>query len=77
VHGTYLAPSIRNAGLDPEHLAESDPSKMDFGGDKSKAWKDIWGCGQGIGAIDKVQSAGALIAQLKAEFEAAKARLLA
>ena len=77
VHGNYLAPSIRNAGLDPEHLAESDPSKMDFGGDKSKAWKDIWGCGQGIGAIDKVQSAGALIAQLKAEFEAAKASLLA
>jgi nitronate monooxygenase len=76
VHGNYLAASIRNAGLDPEHLAESDPSKMDFGGDKSKAWKDIWGCGQGIGAIDKVQSAAALIAQFKAEFEATKARLL-
>jgi len=76
VHGNYLAPSIRNAGMDPDHLPESDPSKMDFGGDKSKAWKDIWGCGQGIGAIDKVQSAAALIDQLKAEFAAAKARVL-
>jgi nitronate monooxygenase len=76
VHGNYLAPSIRNAGMDPENLAQSDPSKMDFGGDKSKAWKDIWGCGQGIGAIDRVQSAAALIDQLKAEFAAAKARVL-
>ena len=60
--------------MDPENLAQSDPSKMDFGGDKSKAWKDIWGCGQGIGAaIDRVQSAAALIDQLKAEFAAAKA----
>jgi nitronate monooxygenase len=50
---------------------------MDFGGDKSKAWKDIWGCGQGIGAIDRVQSAAALIDQLKAEFAHAKQRLLA
>ena len=77
VHGNYLAPSIRNAGMDPEHLPESDPSKMDFGGDKSKAWKDIWGCGQGIGVIDKVQSTADLIAQLKREFQAAKAELLA
>ena len=47
VHGNYLAPSIRNAGLDPEHLPESDPSKMNFGGNAgAKAWKDIWGCGQ-------------------------------
>ena len=76
VHGNYLAPSIRNAGMDPEHLPESDPSKMDFGGDKSKAWKDIWGCGQGIGTVDKVQSAAALIDQLKADFAAAKARVL-
>ncbi len=76
VHGNYLAPSIRNAGLDPNALAESDPSKMDFGGDKSKAWKDIWGCGQGIGAIDKVQTAAAFIAQLKCEFATAKARVL-
>lgn len=78
VHGNYLAPSIRNAGLDPEHLPESDPSKMNFGGNAgAKAWKDIWGCGQGIGAIGKVQSAGEYIAQLKREYAAAKARLLA
>lgn len=77
VHGNYLAPSIRNAGLDPEHLPESDPSKMNFGGNAgAKAWKDIWGCGQGIGSIDKVQSAGDYIAQLKREYAAARARLL-
>ena len=77
VHGNYLAPSIRNAGMDPDHLPESDPSKMDFGGDKSKAWKDIWGCGQGIGAVNKIQSTADFIAQLKAEYATAKARLLA
>ena len=77
VHGNYLKPSIRNAGMDPEDLPVSDPSKMNFGSDKTKAWKDIWGCGQGIGAIDKVQGAGELVAQLKAQFEAAKAELLA
>ena len=76
VHGNYLAPSIRAAGLDPEHLPESDPSKMNFGGGSTKAWKDIWGCGQGIGAIGKVQPAGDYIAQLKREYAAAKARLL-
>jgi nitronate monooxygenase len=75
VHGNYLAPSIRAAGLDPDNLPVSDPSKMNFGGDKSKAWKDIWGCGQGIGAIDKVQPAGEFVAQLKREYAAAKARL--
>jgi nitronate monooxygenase len=75
VHGNYLAPSIRNAGMDPEHLPESDPSKMDFGGEKTKAWKDIWGCGQGIGAITKVQSTADLLAQFKREFAEAKARL--
>lgn len=75
VHGNYLAPSIRAAGLDPANLPESDPSKMNFGGDKSKAWKDIWGCGQGIGAISKVQSAGDFVAQLKREYAQARARL--
>ena len=75
VHGNYLAPSVRNAGMDPDNLPVSDPSKMDFGGDKSKAWKDIWGCGQGIGTINKVQSAGDLVAQFKREFADAKARL--
>ena len=76
VHGNYLAPSIRAAGMDPDNLPVSDPSKMNFGGDKSKAWKDIWGCGQGIGAIDKVQSTADYVAQLKREYEVAKARLL-
>ena len=76
VHGNYLAPSIRAAGMDPDNLPVSDPSAMNFGGDKSKAWKDIWGCGQGIGAIDKVQSTAAYVAQLRREYESAKARLL-
>jgi nitronate monooxygenase len=77
IHGNYLAPSIRNAGMDPEHLPESDPSKMNFGGDKSKAWKDIWGCGQGIGAINKIQSTADYVAQLKREYATARQRLLA
>ena len=77
VHGNYLAPSIRSAGMDPDNLPESDPSKMNFAGDKTKAWKDIWGCGQGIGVIDKVQSTADLIAQFKREFEDAKHRLIA
>jgi nitronate monooxygenase len=76
VHGNYLAPSIRNAGMDPDKLPESDPSKMDFGGDKSKAWKDIWGCGQGIGAVTQVQSTANYVAQLKREYQAARARIL-
>ncbi len=76
VHGNYLAPSIRAAGLDPEHLPESDPSKMNFGGADAKAWKDIWGCGQGIGAITKVQSTAEFVAQLKREYQEARERLL-
>ena len=75
VHGNYLAPSIRNAGLDPDHLPASDPSKMNFGSDR-KAWKDIWGCGQGIGAIQSVVPAAELIERLKREYAAARARLL-
>jgi nitronate monooxygenase len=77
VHGNYLAPSIRAAGLDPAALPESDPSKMNFGAASAKAWKDIWGCGQGIGAVTKVQPAGEYVAQLKHEYAAAKAELLA
>ncbi|MBK9572747.1 MAG: nitronate monooxygenase [Rhodoferax sp.] len=77
VHGNYLAPSIRNAGMDPDNLPVSDPSKMNFGGDKSKAWKDIWGCGQGIGAVAAVQSTADYVAQLKREYVAARERLLA
>ncbi|MDD5324742.1 MAG: nitronate monooxygenase family protein [Polaromonas sp.] len=75
VHGNYLAPSIRAAGMDPDRLPESDPGKMNFGGDKSKAWKDIWGCGQGIGAVTQVQSAAAFVAQLKREYSEARQRL--
>lgn len=75
VHGNYLAPSIRNAGMDPDQLPESDPSKMDFGGDKSKAWKDIWGCGQGIGAVKAVLPAAALVQRLAAEYAQARAEL--
>ena len=77
VHGNYLAPSIVAAGMDPANLPESDPSKMNFGGDKSKAWKDIWGCGQGIGAITQVQTTADYVAQLKREYAQAKARLMA
>jgi nitronate monooxygenase len=76
VHGNYLAPSIRNAGMDPDNLPESDPSKMNFAGDKSKAWKDIWGCGQGIGAINQVQGTADFVARLKEEYAQARARLL-
>ncbi|MGV1046123.1 MULTISPECIES: NAD(P)H-dependent flavin oxidoreductase [unclassified Limnohabitans] len=75
VHGNYLAPSIRAAGLDPDNLPESDPSKMNFGGDAKKAWKDIWGCGQGIGAIHAVVSTAERVAQFKREYQAARARL--
>ena len=75
VHGNYLAPSIRAAGLDPENLPQSDPSKMNFGGDAKKAWKDIWGCGQGIGAVTSVVTAAERIAQLKKEYLEARARL--
>lgn len=76
VHGNYLAPSVRAAGLDPDNLPVSDPSAMNFGGDAAKAWKDIWGCGQGIGAVASVQSAGAFIAGLRREYEQARARLV-
>jgi len=75
VHGNYLAPSIRAAGLDPDNLPESDPSKMNFGGDAKKAWKDIWGCGQGIGAITSVVSTADRVAQLRREYAVARARL--
>jgi nitronate monooxygenase len=75
VHGNYLKGSIRNAGLDPDALPESDPSKMNFGGDAKKAWKDIWGSGQGIGAVTKIVPARELIARLAREYEAARAKL--
>lgn len=76
VHGNYLKPSIRKAGMDPDKLPESDPSKMNFGGDASKAWKDIWGCGQGIGHITEVSSTADLVARLRREYQAARERLM-
>jgi len=75
VHGNYLKGSIVNAGLDPENLAVSDPTKMSFGGDAKKAWKDIWGSGQGIGAIKQIVPARELVARLQREYDAARARL--
>ena len=77
VHGNYLAPSIRAAGMDPDDLPQSDASKMSFGSDKTKAWKDIWGCGQGIGSVSKVQSTAAFVAQLKREYLEARQRVAA
>ena len=77
VHGNYLKGSVRNAGMDPDNLPVSDPSKMNFGGDKSKAWKHIWGCGQGIGAVSEVVPAATLVDRLAGEYEAAKRKLAA
>jgi nitronate monooxygenase len=77
VHGNYLKPSIVAAGLDPDKLPESDPSAMNFGGDAKKAWKDIWGCGQGIGAVTAVTSTADLVARLAREYREAKARICA
>ena len=74
VHGNYLRGSIERAGMDPKNLPTSDPSAMDFGG--SKAWKDIWGSGQGVGSVDAVVPAADLIARFKREYAAAKARLV-
>ncbi len=78
VHGNYLRPSIEKAGMDPDNLAVSDPSVMNFGSGgntDAKAWKDIWGCGQGIGAVKSVMPAGELVARLIREYDAAKGRL--
>lgn len=80
VHGNYLAPSIRDAGLDPDNLPVSDPSAMDFGSGgntDAKAWKNIWGCGQGIGAVKSVGPAAGLVAKLTEEYDQARARLAA
>jgi nitronate monooxygenase len=80
VHGNYLRPSIVNAGLDPDNLPLADPSKMNFasgGNQEAKAWRDIWGCGQGIGAVKAVESVAMRVDRLAAEYEAAKAALAA
>ena len=78
VHGNYLRPSIVAAGMDPDNLPVSDPSAMNFGSggnQEAKAWRDIWGCGQGIGALHDALSAGDLVAKLASEYDAARAEL--
>ena len=78
VLGNYLKPSIRRAGLDPDNLPVSDPSKMDFGSNRpAKAWKDIWGSGQGIGSVKEVEPVADMVARLEREYRAAKARMTA
>ena len=76
VHGNYLKASVIAAGLDPDHLPQSDATKISFGGDAKKAWKDIWGCGQGIGAVTEVTSVAQLVARLRREYRQAQERLL-
>ena len=78
VHGNYLRASIENAGLDPDNLAGIDPTAMKFGSEgsaKAKAWRDIWGSGQGIGVIDRVRPAGEYVELIATQYAAAKARL--
>ncbi len=75
VHGNYLRPSLVRAGLDPDNLPGSDPSKMNFGSGRTKAWKDIWGSGQGISAVTEVVPAAELVARLTREYMAARARI--
>ena len=80
IHGNYLKPSVVAAGLDPANLPVSDPSKMNFGSGgntEAKAWRDIWGCGQGIGAVKSAPSAAEFVAKLAEEYEDAKAALAA
>lgn len=77
IHGNYLKPSIAASGMDPDNLPEADPTKMNFDGATSgaKAWKDIWGCGQGIGAVKSVGPVASLVDRLESEYKAARARL--
>ena len=79
VHGNYLKPSMLRAGLDPDSLEPADPSKMSFGsgGGHRKAWRDIWGAGQGVGAVKEIVSAGDLVARLTREYTTALAELAA
>jgi nitronate monooxygenase len=75
VHGNYLKGSVRAAGMDPDNLPVSDPSVMNFDGGATKAWKDIWGCGQGIGAVERVVPAAELVERLEAEYRETRNRL--
>jgi nitronate monooxygenase len=80
VHGNYLRPSIEKSGLDPDNLPTSDASAMNFGSggnSKAKAWRDIWGCGQGIGAVKEIPTAAEMIARLADEYDQALAELTA
>jgi nitronate monooxygenase len=79
VHGNYLRPSIESAGLDPDNLPVSDPTQMNFGSGgntDAKAWKDIWGSGQGIGAVKSLGSTADYVAKLAVQYDAAKARVM-
>jgi len=76
VHGNYLKPSIRAAGMDPDQLPQSDPSAMNFGSTR-KPWKDIWGCGQGIGAVHAVEPVAERVNRLEREYRRARERLFA
>ena len=74
VHGNYLKSSVKRAGLDPDNLPESDPSKMDFGSNRpAKAWKEIWGSGQGIGAVHSIAPVAEIVARLEREYREGKA----
>ena len=77
VHGNYLKPSLVAAGLDPDNLPESDPSRMNFASGSSKAWRDIWGSGQGIGAVQAVVPTAVLVDRLAREYAEARARVAA
>ncbi|MEO9339328.1 nitronate monooxygenase family protein [Mesorhizobium sp. SB112] len=77
VHGNYLKGSIQTAGMDPDKLPQADPSAMNFGSDTGKAWKEIWGCGQGIGAVKEIVSTQALVDRLAGEYENARRKLAA
>jgi nitronate monooxygenase len=79
VHGNYLKPSIIAAGLDPDNLSQSDPTKMNFGGGEGakKAWKDIWGCGQGIGAVDRISTSSERVQEIVQQYKTAKSQLAA
>jgi len=80
VHGNYLRPSIVNAGLNPDALEKGDPSQMNFGTGEhpgKKAWKDIWGCGQGIGAVKQIETVETLVSRIRHEYQSARSQLLA
>ncbi|MQR00898.1 NAD(P)H-dependent flavin oxidoreductase [Glaciimonas soli] len=77
VHGNYLKKSIVNAGLDPDNLPDADKSKMNFGsgGNAAKAWRDIWGAGQGVGLMDDIPTVAAMVDRLESEYQAARKRI--